>query len=292
MPNQRCGGARPTTVRRGTAGDRRLRRPQVALHAGPRSGGRRARRGGRRGSSDYRRRRPDAPAGRPGARLRPPRGLERDLGQAGPLGAGEMERVRMHPTSPSGCCGSRRRSPRSARSPSSTGSASTVRLSARPRRARDLAAGPAPRRGRRLPGHAGAPAAPRALGRGRGRGASCAPRSRPGGWTATRSRPCSRRPGTESARRRDRPAGLTAREVEVLAPGRAGADEQGDRRALFISRKTAGNHVEHIYTKIGASTRDRGRPCSPPSTGSSARRSPCRNDLVLRRTASPRRCAG
>ena len=45
----------------------------------------------------------------------------------GPLGAGEWERVRIHPTSPSACCASPRRSRRWAPSPSSSASGSTAR---------------------------------------------------------------------------------------------------------------------------------------------------------------------
>jgi HD-GYP domain-containing protein (c-di-GMP phosphodiesterase class II) len=55
--------------------------------------------------------------------------------------------------------------------------------------------------------------------------------------------------------RRERPAGLTAREVEVLqlvARGLA-TKEVADR--LAMSPKTAGNHIEHIYAKIGANNR-------------------------------------
>jgi putative nucleotidyltransferase with HDIG domain len=51
------------------------------------------------------------------------------------------------------------------------------------------------------------------------------------------------------------PAGLSDREVEVLrllARGRSNRSIAGD---LFISRRTAEHHVQHIYGKIGASTR-------------------------------------
>ena len=51
------------------------------------------------------------------------------------------------------------------------------------------------------------------------------------------------------------PAGLTAREVEVLRLLARGLSNREIAERLVISRKTAGNHVEHIYTKIGASNR-------------------------------------
>ena len=50
------------------------------------------------------------------------------------------------------------------------------------------------------------------------------------------------------------PAGLTAREVEVLRLA-VGLKHSEIAEHLVISRKTARNHIEHIYTKIGASNR-------------------------------------
>jgi HD-GYP domain-containing protein (c-di-GMP phosphodiesterase class II) len=57
--------------------------------------------------------------------------------------------------------------------------------------------------------------------------------------------------------RREWPAGLTAREVEVLRLVARGLSVKEIADLLVISRKTAGNHVEHIYTKIGVSNRAR-----------------------------------
>jgi HD-GYP domain-containing protein (c-di-GMP phosphodiesterase class II)/DNA-binding CsgD family transcriptional regulator len=51
------------------------------------------------------------------------------------------------------------------------------------------------------------------------------------------------------------PAGLTPREVEVLILVARGASTRHVARTLHITPKTAGNHIEHIYTKIDASSR-------------------------------------
>lgn len=51
------------------------------------------------------------------------------------------------------------------------------------------------------------------------------------------------------------PAALTPRELEVLSLIPRGLSNREMARRLYISRKTVGNHVEHIYAKIGVSTR-------------------------------------
>jgi DNA-binding CsgD family transcriptional regulator len=51
------------------------------------------------------------------------------------------------------------------------------------------------------------------------------------------------------------PAGLTPREVEVLVLVARGATTRHVARTLNITPKTAGNHIERIYTKIGVSSR-------------------------------------
>jgi HD-GYP domain-containing protein (c-di-GMP phosphodiesterase class II)/DNA-binding CsgD family transcriptional regulator len=51
------------------------------------------------------------------------------------------------------------------------------------------------------------------------------------------------------------PAGLSDREVEVLRLIARGMTARDVGRDLFISPKTAGHHIQHIYTKIGVSTR-------------------------------------
>ncbi len=61
--------------------------------------------------------------------------------------------------------------------------------------------------------------------------------------------------GHRVARRRSAVAGLTAREVEVLVLLARGASNKQIATQLVITPKTARNHVEHIYAKIGASSR-------------------------------------
>jgi HD-GYP domain-containing protein (c-di-GMP phosphodiesterase class II) len=61
--------------------------------------------------------------------------------------------------------------------------------------------------------------------------------------------------GHPSLRRRDRPANLTDREVDVLRLVARGLSSRQIADRLVISPKTARNHIEHIYTKIDASSR-------------------------------------
>jgi HD-GYP domain-containing protein (c-di-GMP phosphodiesterase class II) len=61
--------------------------------------------------------------------------------------------------------------------------------------------------------------------------------------------------GHRVRRRREWPAGLTPREVEVLRLLARGASNKEIASALTIAPKTAGNHVEHIYVKTGARSR-------------------------------------
>jgi DNA-binding NarL/FixJ family response regulator len=58
-----------------------------------------------------------------------------------------------------------------------------------------------------------------------------------------------------SSARAGGPAGLTARESEVLALLAEGLPNKSIACRLDISPKTVGNHVEHIYTKLGVSNR-------------------------------------
>ena len=61
--------------------------------------------------------------------------------------------------------------------------------------------------------------------------------------------------GHRLPRRREGPAGLTAREVEVLVLLARGMSNRQIGERLVITPKTAGNHVEHIYAKIDATSR-------------------------------------
>ena len=61
--------------------------------------------------------------------------------------------------------------------------------------------------------------------------------------------------GHRIRRRREWPGGLTPREIDVLALVSRGSSNKEIARSLTISAKTVGNHVEHIYSKIGVSSR-------------------------------------
>ncbi len=61
--------------------------------------------------------------------------------------------------------------------------------------------------------------------------------------------------GHRIPRRRAAPAGLSSREVEVLRLVARGLSHAEIAERLVISRKTASNHVEHIYAKTGVSNR-------------------------------------
>jgi HD-GYP domain-containing protein (c-di-GMP phosphodiesterase class II) len=61
--------------------------------------------------------------------------------------------------------------------------------------------------------------------------------------------------GHQSTRRRERTAGMTAREIEVLRLLARGLLNKEIAQRLGITTKTVGNHVEHVYAKIGVSSR-------------------------------------
>jgi HD-GYP domain-containing protein (c-di-GMP phosphodiesterase class II) len=61
--------------------------------------------------------------------------------------------------------------------------------------------------------------------------------------------------GHPVSRRREWPAGLTTREVDVLRLVARGLSSKQIAAQLVITPKTARNHIEHIYTKIDASSR-------------------------------------
>ncbi|MBI2965194.1 MAG: HD domain-containing protein [Chloroflexi bacterium] len=59
----------------------------------------------------------------------------------------------------------------------------------------------------------------------------------------------------QKARRQERPAGLTEREVEVLRLAAGGMNRKQMAKVLFLSEGTVRSHLEHIYGKIGVSNR-------------------------------------
>jgi DNA-binding CsgD family transcriptional regulator len=61
--------------------------------------------------------------------------------------------------------------------------------------------------------------------------------------------------GHRARTRRARPSGLTGREMEVLRLVARGMSSKEIAAELVISPKTARNHIEHIYTKTGATSR-------------------------------------
>jgi HD-GYP domain-containing protein (c-di-GMP phosphodiesterase class II) len=61
--------------------------------------------------------------------------------------------------------------------------------------------------------------------------------------------------GAPSHRRPEQPGGLTPREVEVLRLLARGLTKKELARRLVIAPKTADAHVQHIYAKLGVSTR-------------------------------------
>jgi DNA-binding CsgD family transcriptional regulator len=76
----------------------------------------------------------------------------------------------------------------------------------------------------------------------------------PRGLTAAALTPSDRAAGRAPARR-EWPAGLTAREVEVLGYLARGHSNKQIAQQLVVAPKTASNHVEHSYTKLGVSSR-------------------------------------
>jgi DNA-binding NarL/FixJ family response regulator len=61
--------------------------------------------------------------------------------------------------------------------------------------------------------------------------------------------------GHRTPKRREWPAGLTSREVEILRLLARGMSNKQIARALVISPKTTNTHVEHIYTKLSVTNR-------------------------------------
>ena len=61
--------------------------------------------------------------------------------------------------------------------------------------------------------------------------------------------------GQPTRRRRTNIASLTSRELEVLRLAARGLSNRDIAQRLTITPKTVGNHIEHIYTKIGETSR-------------------------------------
>jgi DNA-binding CsgD family transcriptional regulator len=62
-------------------------------------------------------------------------------------------------------------------------------------------------------------------------------------------------PQAHAGKRQRNPGGLTRREVEVLRLAARGLTTREIADRLYISPKTADHHIQHIYGKIGVSTR-------------------------------------
>jgi DNA-binding NarL/FixJ family response regulator len=56
-------------------------------------------------------------------------------------------------------------------------------------------------------------------------------------------------------RRAEHPGGLTSRELEVLRLLARGLSTKQVAAELVITPKTADSHIQHLYSKIGVSTR-------------------------------------
>ena len=84
---------------------------------------------------------------------------------------------------------------------------------------------------------------------------SCGQRPGPAGSTADAVE-CVLGAATGRRRRRvEHPGGLTSREVEVLRLLARGLATKQIAAELVITPKTADSHIQHVYSKIGVSTR-------------------------------------
>ena len=275
-------------VRRRAARHSRLHRPQVTLHPRPRPRGRRACRRRRRRSSGCRRRDPHAHRA----------ALVHGFGRLGVSNAIWTSRGRSAPASgnacgcsrisPSGCCVSRRSSLRS-------------RARGAAPRALDGSGYPQGLSGPRSLARRGFSARPTRISRcanpvpivGLSRRSrpqlSCATEVQAGRFDVRRGRGRARRsraPRAADDGRTGRAHGPRDRRAAAARP-RLTNKEIAER--LVISPKTAGNHVEHIYTKIDVSTRTAAG-LSPRSRA--PRRRGTRVGVTVRPSGAPPCCAG
>ncbi len=252
--------ARRRCPRRRPARRRGLHRPEVALH-GRAQPPLLAPRGGRRPPARPRGRDRDAPAPCGAApRLRHDRRAELDLGQAGAAHHAEFDRVELHPLLTEQML---RRSPALAalnpvaaahhercdgsgyhrRLPADTSDAAACILAAT-----EVYVGLTTERADR-PAHPEADAAVELR------------RLEAAGWLEPRATRAvlvaagHGEPGQGVRRRADNPGGLSRREVDVLALAARGLTTRQIADRLVISPKTADRHIQHIYQKIGVSTR-------------------------------------
>ena len=245
-------------VRRGAAGGRRLRRPEVAVHARARPrGGRAVRRRRRERGCDQAGRRYATPR-RPWCTASAGWGCRTPSGTSpGPLGAGEWERVRLHPYL----------TERMLRQSPALAPLGAVAVQHRERLDGSGLPAQAVRAARLASRLASwAPPTPTSRCANRARTAPRCARRRPPRSAAGRGRPgtAGRRRRRGRARRGRAPAcgdvataphGLTAREIDVLRLLARGLSSKEIAAQLVISPKTARNHIEHIYAKTGASNR-------------------------------------
>ncbi len=129
------------------------------------------------------------------------------------------------------------------------------RVSARRARRDDPAAGTHPRRRRRAPtrsasrGRTGPPSTPRTIAE------MLRDEARAGRLDGDVVNAVLRAGGQRVRRRPELPGGLTRREAAVLVSLARGRSNPEIAEDLSISRKTVSSHLEHIYTKLGISTR-------------------------------------
>ena len=175
--------------------------------------------------------------------------------KAGPLGAGEWERIRMHPyLTERILCQSPALAPLGA---IAVQHRERLDGSGYPRGLRGSAIthpGPHPGRGRRLPARCASPDRTATALAADEAAAELRTDAARAGSTPTRSRRCSVPPATVRRAGASGPPGSRPRD-RGAAPRGPGLSSKEIADALVISPKTVRNHIEHIYAKIGAGNR-------------------------------------